>query len=93
MKGAVVDAIDHVMQHARNILPNWVDIERIPTCFDWQKDLLDEHHLLVRVLLASDRNCSHAVSIQGGSVCDANEVERFHCVKTHLILAHLQQKS
>ena len=57
LKGAVVDALDRVMQHARKILPNWVVIERIPTCFDWQKDLLDERHLLVGVLLALDGNC------------------------------------
>ena len=49
-------------------------IERIPTCFDWQKDLLDERHLLVGVLLASDGNCLHAVSIHGGFVYNANEV-------------------
>ena len=49
LKGAVVDALDRVMQHARKILPNWVVIERIPTCLDWQKGLLDERHLLVGV--------------------------------------------
>ena len=51
-----------------------VVIERIPKCFDWQKDLPDEPHLLVGVLLVSDGNCLHAVSIHGGFVYDANEV-------------------
>ena len=74
MKGAVVDVRDCVMQHARTILPKWVVIERIPKCFNWQKDLLDKRHLLVGVMLASDGNCSHAVSIHGGSVYNANEV-------------------
>jgi hypothetical protein len=52
----------------------WVVIERIPKCFYWQKDLLDKHHLLVGVMLASDGNCSHAVSIHGGFVYISNEV-------------------
>ena len=74
LKGAVVDALDRVMQYARKILPKWVVIERIPKSFNWPKDLLDERHLLVGVLLASDGNCSHAVSIHGGFVYDANEL-------------------
>jgi hypothetical protein len=41
LKGAVVDALDCVMLRARNILPKWIVIERIPKCFDWQKYLLD----------------------------------------------------
>jgi hypothetical protein len=74
LKGAVVDALDCVMLRAKNILPKWIVIERIPKNFDWQKDLLDERHILVGVLLASDGNCSHAVTIHGGFVYDANEV-------------------
>jgi hypothetical protein len=74
LKGAVVDALDCVMLRARNILPKWIVIERIPKCFDWQKHLLDERHILVGVLLASDGNCSHAVTIHGGFVYDANEM-------------------
>ena len=46
----------------------------IPKCFDWQKHLLDERHISVGVLLASDGNCSHAVTIHGGFVYDANEM-------------------
>ena len=74
LKGAVVDVLDRVIQYAKTILPKWVVIERIPKCFNWQKDLLDNHHLLVGVMFASDGNCSHAVSIHGGLVYDANEV-------------------
>ena len=74
LKGAVVDALDRVMQYAGNIIPKWVVIERIPKSFNWPKDLLDERHLLVGVLLASDGNCLHAVSIHGGFVYDANEL-------------------
>ncbi len=44
LNGAVVDVIDRVMQYAKTILPNWVVIERIPKCFNWQKDLLDKRH-------------------------------------------------
>jgi hypothetical protein len=74
LKGAVVDALDCVMLRARKILPKWIVIERIPKSFDWQKDLLDERHILVGVLYTSDGNCSHAVTIHGGFVYDANEV-------------------
>ena len=74
LKGAVVNAVDCIMLRARNIFPKWIVIERIPKCFDWQKDLLDERHILVGVLLASDGNCAHAVSIHGGFVYDANEM-------------------
>ena len=61
LKGAVVDVLDRVMQYAKTILPKWVVIERIPKCFNWQKDLLDNHHLLVGVMFASEGNRSHAV--------------------------------
>ncbi len=75
MKGAVVDVLDRVIQYAKKILPKWVVIlERIPKCFNWQKDLLDNRHLLVGVMFASDGNSSHAISIHGGFVYDANEV-------------------
>ena len=50
LKGAVVDVLDRVMQYAKTILPKWVVIERIPKCFNWQKDLLDNRHLLVGVM-------------------------------------------
>ncbi len=61
LKGAVVDVLDRVIQYAKTILPKWVVIGRIPKCFIWQKDLLDNHHLLVGVMFASDGNRSHAV--------------------------------
>ena len=73
LKGAVVEALDRVMKHARMILPRWIVIEKVPRCFDWEK-CLDERQILVGVMLASDGNCSHAVSIHGGFVYDANEV-------------------
>ncbi len=34
LQGAIVDALDCVMQHTRTILPTWVVIERIPQCFN-----------------------------------------------------------
>ena len=92
LKGAVVDVLDCVMQYAKTILPKWVVIERIPKCFNWQKDLLDKSHLLVGVMFASDGNWSHAVSIHGGFVYNAMKLLHFLCAKRLLIIAHPQQK-
>jgi hypothetical protein len=73
MKGAVVDAMEKVVVHARAVLPRWIVIHRLPHKFEWREDL-DERHLLLGVLYASDGSCCHAVTIHGGYVYDANEV-------------------
>ncbi len=56
LQGAIVDALDCVMHHAAIMIPKWIVIERIPKCFNWQKDLVDKRHLLVGVMLTSDGN-------------------------------------
>jgi hypothetical protein len=72
MKGAVVNALDKVIQHARTVLPSWIVIRSIKKHFDWTQEL-DERQMLVGVLHASDESCCHAVTIHGGFVFDANE--------------------
>jgi hypothetical protein len=44
-----------------------------PGTFNWKTDL-DERTLSLRVLNASDGNCSHAVTVHGRFVYDANEL-------------------
>jgi hypothetical protein len=72
LKGAVVDALENVVKHARIVLPSWIVIRRLPRRFDWKAGL-DACHLLLGVLTASDGCCCHAVCIHGGYVYDANE--------------------
>ena len=73
LKGAVVDALENVVKHARAVLPRWILIQRLPKQFKWKEEL-DSRHLLLGVLSASDGSCCHAVTIHGGYVYDANEV-------------------
>ncbi len=72
MKGAVLNALEKVVLHARTVLPSWIVIRSIKKCFDWRKEL-DEQRMLVGVLHASDGSCCHAVTIYGGFIYDANE--------------------
>ena len=72
LKGAVVDALQRVVKYARTLLPNWIVMKRLPIQFDWQKDLKD-NEILVDVMLASDDSCSHAVTIHGNFIHDAND--------------------
>jgi hypothetical protein len=92
LKGAVVDALENVVKHARSILPTWIVIRRLPRQFDWRVDL-DARNLLLGVLTASDGSCCHAVCIHGGFVYDANEVKAIplceealnYCTSTPLV--------
>ena len=72
LKGAVVDALENVVKHARIVLPSWIVIRRLPRRFDWKAGL-DACHLLLGVLTASDGCCCHSVCVHGGYVYDANE--------------------
>jgi hypothetical protein len=72
MKGAVVNALEKVVLHARTVLPSWIVIRSIKKRFDWRKEL-NEQQILVGVLHASDGSCCHAVTIHGGFIYDANE--------------------
>ena len=72
LKGAVCGALEKVAMHARTVLPSWIVIRSIPKDFDWKQGL-DERHLLVGVLEASDGSCCHAITIHGGFIYDGNE--------------------
>jgi hypothetical protein len=77
LRGGTVDAIGKVGQYAESQLPQWVSrkVQKRPHMFDWR--LLQEQMkdtILLGVLNESDGNGSHAVTIHGGYVYDANEV-------------------
>jgi hypothetical protein len=51
MKGAVVNALNRVIQHGRTVLPSWIVIRSIKKHFDWRKEL-DDRQILVGVIHA-----------------------------------------
>ena len=59
---------------AQKVLPNWVKVKRMSKLFVWENDLKPEHMFLGQ-LLATDGSNSHAVTIHGGFVYDANEAQ------------------
>ena len=67
LRGAVVDALENVVKHARAVLPKWNLIQRLPQQFNLKEEL-DARHLLLGVLSASDSSCCHAVTIHEGYV-------------------------
>ena len=72
ISGGAVNALDKVAHFAQSILPTWIQMKKKPRQYDW-KDL-DDKTILVAVLFASDGSSSHAVSIHGKYIYDANEV-------------------
>ena len=72
LRGAAVDALRRVIKHAKNVFPPWIIIRQLPTNFNWKDDLKD-NEVVVGVLRASDDSCSHAVTIHGNFIFDANE--------------------
>ena len=70
--GAVVNALVCVVEFSKTILPSWMVVKRIPRHFDCLHSL-EKCDMLVAVLTASDGSCSHAVTMHGGYVFDANE--------------------
>ena len=77
LEGGSVDALDKVVHYATGldnvVLPRWIQPKKKPLSFDWKELLQDTQTIFVGVLLASDGNCSHAVTIHGGFIYDANE--------------------
>jgi hypothetical protein len=76
LSGGTVDAIRKVGQYAETLLPKWITrkVLKRPHMLDWQ--LLQEkmkNTIVLGVLNESDGNGSHAVTIHGGYVYDANE--------------------
>jgi hypothetical protein len=74
-QGGAVDAFGKVICFAKTVLSTWIVTKCVkrPGTFNWKTDL-DERTLLLGVLNASDGNCSHAVTVHGGFVYDANEL-------------------
>jgi hypothetical protein len=77
LRGGTVDAIRKVGQYTETQLPQWITrkVLKNPHTFDWK--LLQEQMkdtILLGVVNESDGNGSHAVTIHGGYVYDANEV-------------------
>jgi hypothetical protein len=75
LQGGAVDAFGKVIRFAETVLPTWIVTKCVkrPGTFNWKTDL-DERTLLLGVINASDGNCSHAVTVHGGFVYDANEL-------------------
>ena len=67
-----VNALKKVMTFASEVLPKWIQPAWKPRIFDFKKEL-KETEIFVGVLLASDGNSNHAITIHGGFVYDANE--------------------
>ena len=77
LRGGIVDAIKRVGQYAKSQLPSWVTrkVMKRPHMCDWtllQEEMKD--YIVLGVLGELDGNGSHAVTIHGGFVYDANEV-------------------
>ena len=68
-----VNALKKVMTFASEVLPKWLQPAWKPRHFDWKNEL-NETVVFVGVLLASDGNSNHAVTIHGGFIYDANEI-------------------
>ena len=75
LQGGAVDAFGKVICFAKIVLPTLIITKCVkrPGTFNWKTDL-NEKTLLLGVLNASDGNCSHAVTVHGGFVYDANEL-------------------
>ena len=77
LSGGTVDAVGKVRLYAETLLPRWIrtKVNKQPHLVDWkllQRFLKD--YIAVGVLNESDGNGSHAVTIHGNFVYDANEV-------------------
>ena len=70
--GADVNALVRNIDISKTILPSWMVVKRIPRHVDCLSSL-EKCDMLVAVLTASDGSCSHAVTMHGGYVFDANE--------------------
>ena len=75
MHGGAVDAFGKVMRFAKTVLPKWIITKCVnrPVDFNWKTDL-HKRTILLGVLNASDGNCSHAVTLHGGFIYNANKL-------------------
>ena len=72
LKGLVMKALDHIADYTKSLFPPWLKISLIPRKFDWRTDLLPTD-VMMGVMVASDGSCSHAITVHGGFIFDANE--------------------
>ena len=72
--GGAVNALEKVSKFASSILPKWIQPKEKPLRFDWHDLVEDKRTVFVGVLFSSDGNSSHAVTIHGGFIYDANEM-------------------
>ena len=70
--GGAVNALEKVAIYAKEVLPSWIEMHRKKLVFNWRTEL-DKKNVFLAVLSASDGNCSHAITIHGGFIYDANE--------------------
>ena len=77
LAGGTVNALDRACRFASGILPKWITRynPKKPEDFDWGPLYGDvmKRTIVVGVLNESDGNASHAVTIHGGYIYDANE--------------------
>jgi hypothetical protein len=72
LKGLVLQALDCIAIYTKTLFPRWLTITLIPRKFDWRTDLLPTD-VMMGVIVASDGSCSHAITVHGGFIFDANE--------------------
>jgi hypothetical protein len=72
LHGLVMHALEKIVKFSKTLFPPWIVITRIKPKFDWRTDL-QPNDVFIGVLLASDGSCSHAVTLHGNYVFDANE--------------------
>jgi hypothetical protein len=75
LQGGAVDAFSKVICFVKTVLSTSIITKCVkwPGTFNWKTDL-DERTLLLGVLHASDGKCSHAVTVHGGFLHDANKL-------------------
>ena len=62
---------------AVSVLPPWLQPKKIQKPSDWKKDL-HESAILLAVLLASNGDQNHAITIHGGFIYDTDKKTALH---------------
>jgi hypothetical protein len=78
LQPGAVDTYGKLMRFANTVLPTWIITKCVkqPVDFNWKTDL-HKRTIVLGVLNASDGNCSHAVTLHGGFIFDANKLIAF----------------
>ena len=73
LKGLVsLQALDRNASHTKKLFPPWLTVTLTPRKFDRRTDLLPVD-VMMGVMVASNGSCSHAITVHGGFIFDANE--------------------